>query len=79
MAKLSIQEIIAKAIQDADNAHCPEGYAYEAIGFGDHDWLSDWNAFLADRVLCDLHKAGLMVVGITRTRGKPFRVRRLRP
>lgn len=61
MNDLQIREHIAKAIQDADEKHCPDSYA-DANGFGDHAWLSDWGAFLADAVKHELREAGYDIV-----------------
>jgi hypothetical protein len=58
---MQIREIIARAIQEADDGRCPEGYADRA-GYGDHDWISDWGAFLADRVRADLLQTGFAIV-----------------
>lgn len=70
---LQIRERIAKAIQEADDLPCPENYAGQH-GFGDHDWLSDWGAFLADHVKETLKQAGYTIVPMYRceTCGKGF-------
>jgi hypothetical protein len=57
-----IKNLIAKAIQEADEMPCPDGYAGQA-GYLDHDWLSDWGAFLADHVVEKLESHGLAIRG----------------
>lgn len=57
-----VKNLIAKAIVDGDNMPCPEGYAAQA-GYLDHDWLSDWGAFLADQVIEKLESHGLAIRG----------------
>ena len=56
-APIKIRELIAKAVTSADRQRCPDCYADDA-GFGDHDWLSDWAAFVADKVALALEEAG---------------------
>ncbi len=68
-----IKNLIAKAIEEADKQPCPEGYAQSA-GYLDHDWLSDWGAFLADAVVAKIEEHGLAIRGrhICTTCGKFF-------
>lgn len=59
-----IKNLIAKAIEEADKAPCPEGYA-NANGWegNQSDWLSDWSAFLTDAVVAKLESHGLAIRG----------------
>jgi hypothetical protein len=57
-----VKNLIAKAINDADEEECPEGYA-AAHGWGDQAWLSDWTAYLADAVVSKLEGHGLAIRG----------------
>lgn len=58
-----IRDAVAFAIEHGDNCSIPEGYA-NRDGWQDHedDWLSDWGAFMADRVLKELYDRGYMIV-----------------
>ena len=53
-----IRELLAKAVHDADAHQCPDGYA-DDNGFADHEWLSDWDAFVADKIVLALEAANV--------------------
>ncbi|ARP98251.1 hypothetical protein [Pseudorhodoplanes sinuspersici] len=60
MNAANIKEAIAYAIETADKMPVPNNYADN--GYPDAPWLSDWGAFLAERVLYDLSNRGLTII-----------------
>jgi len=55
-----LKETIAAAIGLADSLPCPQNYA-DKHGYPDKDWISDWSAFLTERILYDLNEQGFTI------------------